>query len=89
MKCTESLLIEIYRAEGKNFVFGVIYRPPNQNVNGFVKIVNEFMAKVSLENKLCYIMGDFNLMNYHSHQLTREFLDIMYSNVFPFDNTPY
>ena len=42
------------------------------------------MAKISKENKICYLMGDFNLnlMNYHSHQSTSEFLDIIYSNMF-------
>jgi hypothetical protein len=36
-------------------------------------------------------MGDFNLnlLNYHSHQFTGEFLDIMYSNVFFFDNSAH
>ena len=84
MECTESLFIEICKAIGKNFVVGVICIPPNQNVNNFVKNVNKLMAKISLENKLCYIMDDFNLnlMNYHSHQLTSEFLDIVYSNMF-------
>ena len=42
------------------------------------------MAKISKENKLCYIMGDFNLdlFNCHSHLFVTEFLDIMYSNMF-------
>ena len=42
------------------------------------------MAKISKENKLFYIMGDFNLdlFNCHSHLFVTEFLDIMYSNMF-------
>jgi hypothetical protein len=42
------------------------------------------MAKISKENKSCYLMGDFNmnLLNYQSHNQTNEFLDIMYSNMF-------
>jgi endonuclease/exonuclease/phosphatase family metal-dependent hydrolase len=42
------------------------------------------MTTISKENKLCYLMGDFNLdlMKYHCHHFTSEFLDIMYSNMF-------
>ena len=42
------------------------------------------MAKISTEDKNCYLMCDFNLnlMNHHSHQLTGAFLDIMYANMF-------
>ena len=42
------------------------------------------MTTISKENKLCYLMGYFNLdlMKYHCHQLISEFLDIMYSNMF-------
>ena len=38
--------------------------------------------KVNKEKKVCHIMGDFSLnpMNYQSHNLTGEFLDMMYSN---------
>ena len=39
------------------------------------------MLKVSRENKVCYLMADFNLnlLNYENRQFTNEFLDIMYS----------
>ena len=64
----ESLFIEIVRPLGKNIVVGVIYRPPNQNVNEFLTKNNELLhvGKISRENKICYLMGDFNLnlMNY-------------------------
>ncbi|CAH3175603.1 unnamed protein product, partial [Porites lobata] len=38
----------------------------------------------SLENKICFLMGDFNinLINYQNHHLTGQFLDGMYSNMF-------
>ena len=42
------------------------------------------MLKISRENKVCYLMGDFNLnlMNYQSSPKTGEFLDSIYSNMF-------
>ena len=43
-------------------------------------------GKMSKENKICYIMGDFNLnlLNQQFHQFTNEFLD-MYANMFLLD----
>jgi hypothetical protein len=57
----ESLFLEIHRAQGKNIVIGVIYRPPNQSVGDFLFAYKELIGKISKENKTCYIMGDFNL----------------------------
>ena len=80
----ESLFVEISRPKVKNVVVGVIYRPPNQNIDEFIIFLNSLTAKISKENKLFHLMGDFNLnlMNHHCHQPTSEFLDIMYSNMF-------
>ena len=82
--CIESLFVEICRPRGENIVIGIIYRPPDQHVDEFIKSTVALMIQISRENKLCYLMGDFNLnlMNYNSHQFTNEFLDIMYSNSF-------
>lgn len=88
----ESLFIEIDRPHEKNIIIGIVYRPPNQNIDEFVKNTNTLMAKISKLNKTCYLMGDWNLnlMNHISHQLTSEFLDIMYTNMFlPLIYSPY
>lgn len=81
---TESLFIEIRRPLSKNIIIGVIYRPPDSNVNDFVQNFNPLLAKIGKENKLSYLLGDFNLnlMNYHSHSLTGEFVDVSYANLF-------
>lgn len=80
----ESLFVEINRSQGKNVIVGVIYRPPNQNINEFINKYNELVTYVSKQNKLCYIMGDFNLdlMKFQDHLATSEFLEGMYSNMF-------
>ena len=80
----ESLFIEVTRPREKNIVVGIVYRPPNQRVDDFVSSNNELLDKISRENKICLLMGDFNvnLMNYQHHQLTGQFLDGMYSNMF-------
>ena len=79
----ESLFIEIRRPLSKNIIIGVIYRPRNSNVNDFVQNFNSLLAKIGKEEKLSYLLGDFNLnlLNYHSHSLTGEF-DVLYANVF-------
>ena len=71
------LSFEISRPHGKNIIGGVIYRPPNQRVGDFVSKHNDLLAKISRENKICFIMGDFNLnlINFQHHQNTGEFLD--------------
>ena len=83
----ESLFVEILRPHGKNIVVGTIYRPPNQTdqrVNDFLSTNNELLEKISRENKICFLMGDFNLnlINFQHHQTTGEFLDGLYSNMF-------
>ena len=62
----------------------MVYRPPNQSVDDFVSSNNELLDKISRENKICFLMGDFNvsLMNYQHRQLTGQFLDGMSSNMF-------
>ena len=60
----ESLFIEIVKPQRKTIVTGVIYRPPNQNVDEFLTMTNELLIKISKENKVCYLMGDFNLRTF-------------------------
>lgn len=80
----ESLFVEICRPRTKNIIVGIVYRPPDQRVDEFIKCNEALMMKVSRENKVCYLMGDYNLnlLNYENHQFTSEFLDIMYSCMF-------
>ncbi len=74
----ESLFTEICRPEGENIIVGVVYRPPNQRVNEFIKNIEIAMTKISKENKLCYLMGDFNL-----DLITYIVINLfMYSNMF-------
>ena len=85
------MFVEVIVPQGKNIIIGDIYKPPNENLNTFVKSFNEVTDKITKENKLCYLMGDFNvnLMNYHRINLTGEFLDNTYSNsLCPLINRP-
>ena len=80
----EPLFVEILRPQGKNIIVGIIYRPPNQGADIFVDNFNEILAKISRENKICYLMGDFNLnlLNHQIHDATGQFLDGLHSCMF-------
>ena len=58
------------------------YRHPNTDVKTFNDYVNQTMQKISKENKLIFLMGDFNvnLLNYESHDETNEFINTMVSH---------
>ena len=83
----ESLFVEIDRTKlikEKNIVIGVIYQPPNTEISHFIEIMKDIMEKIKNENKICYLVGDYNinLINVDSHNLTSEFNEIMYSGGF-------
>ena len=58
---TEDLFIEILNDKTKNKIVGVIYRPPNNNIDLFLEHFDECLNKISQENKEVYIMGDLNI----------------------------
>ena len=75
----------------KNIIIGVIYRPPNTDIEIFNEYLGSNLDKVGHEKKLSYIMGDYNinLLNYDSHTKTALFLDTLYSKSFiPLINRP-
>ena len=79
---TETLFIEIDRPKAKNVVIGIVYRSPDQDVRTFNQFVEDLLSKLTKnENKLIYIMGDFNinLLNEDVHVPTNEFIDMMTS----------
>ena len=57
----ETKFIEIVNNDGKNIIVGVIYRPPNSYFATFESTTNTILEKIDRENKLCYLMGDFNI----------------------------
>ena len=57
----------------------------------YTKCIEDILSAISLENKLSYIMGDFNIniLNSHSHQPTNEFINLMTSNsLYPLISKP-
>ena len=73
----ECIFIEVDKdifSTTRNIILGVIYRPPNTSPTDFLKVLSEIMNKLKRENKLCYLMGDYNLdllknENIYQHQI--------------------
>ena len=61
----ESLFIEIPSSQfamDQNVLVGVVYRPPNTDINGFNVMLNELLTKLKTESrKKIYLTGDFNI----------------------------
>jgi hypothetical protein len=56
----ETMFIEISNPNSKNLIIGVIYRPPNNKIESFENAINNILSKIGKENKIFYLMGDFN-----------------------------
>ena len=67
-----------------NVLIGTIYRPPNSNFRLFIDKMNEALARLAMNKKDCYIMGDFNidLLKYQQHSNTNDFFNTMFSHSF-------
>ena len=84
---SECVFIEIDKeifTRDKNIIVGVIYRPPNSDLDAFNSSISLLLSELMQENKHCYIMGDYNInfLNYENHQRTAEFVDQLHSNSF-------
>ena len=68
----------------KNTIVGIIYRPPDTNIQTFIETLNDVLSKIKSERKLCYLIGDFNinLLNSDTHDQTSNFIDLLYSHSF-------
>ena len=57
---SEVLFIEISLCT-KNIIVGVIYRPPNNNIEIFSESLERNLNKLTNENKHIFLLGDFNI----------------------------
>ena len=78
----ESVFVEIITTVGKNIIIGVIYRPPNNHFDSFETEMNQILGQIDKENKLCYLMGDFNidLLKSESCDYTIRFLEQLFTS---------
>ena len=68
----------------KNSIIGVIYKPPESNIDNFALILNDLLYKINCENKYCNLMGDFNidLLKFHNQNQINNYLNLILSNSF-------
>ena len=74
----ESLFVQVAQHSTKDIILGVIYRPPNTNVNDFVSEMGVILDRIDRENKPCYLMGDFNIDLLNNNSGTESFLNLMF-----------
>ena len=90
----ESVFIEINNEAltiNRNIVIGVIYRTLNTNIKDFNAQIASVLQELRKDEKLVYLMGHYNidLLNSESHDLTNEFVDLVYCNEFlPLSSRP-
>jgi hypothetical protein len=90
----ELIFIEIKKDQFESYrdiLIGVMYRPPNGNLENYNNYLNDFLEIIKTEEKLIYICGDFNinLLNSTTHTDTDNFLNCLYSNsLFPLISKP-
>ena len=77
----ESLFIEIDNSILKNVIIGLIYRPPDSNLDVFYDELDFYLHKIENENKHVFIFGDFNINFLHSssNNTSTDFMQLMYS----------
>ena len=83
----ESTFIEINFPKRRNIVIGCIYRHPSSTlpISTFIdEYIEPMLNKISAENKLCTLMGDFNidLLKIDSNKDSNYFYNIMTSHFF-------
>ena len=83
----ESTFIEIHFPRKKSLVVGCIYRHPSSAIliPEFIDLhLDPILQKIGAENKLCVLMGDFNvdLLKINSHNDSNEFFNNLSSHFF-------
>ena len=80
----EFTFIEIINSKKSNIIVGCVYKHPNMDVFDFNSLINQLLDKISKEQKVIFLLGDFtnDLLNYNEHQPTNEFLDSLTFHTF-------
>ena len=81
----EMLFIQLDKSTfntSQDIIVGIVYRPPNTNIDTFNKLIHEALSSINIKSNLVYVMGDFNidLLKNDSHSQTTDFVNTMYSH---------
>ena len=56
----QTLWVEIKNYKSTNFLCCCLYRHPSTDMSSFIDYINLTLEKVQKENKIVFMMGDFN-----------------------------
>ena len=90
----ETVFIELPKdavGSDKDLVIGIVYKPPNTDVDAFKDCLNVLLDSVKKQNKYSFILGDYNinLLNADKHAPTSDFIDSLFSRHYiPLINKP-
>ena len=88
---TESLFIQVTNSRHKDVIVGVIYKPPNIDVEQFNDNLEHLLKTLTKERRPCYLLGDYNinLLKQDKHLPTKRFIDtILAYGFYPLINKP-
>ena len=88
---SESVFVEIICRQSKNIIVGNVYRAHRTDIDSFNSDLSNCLDRISLENKLCYISGDFNfdILQYDTDNKVNAFVNNFYSHdMFPLIDRP-
>ena len=87
----ESLIVQISQPtiSVKDIIIGVIYKPPNTNVETFLSHFIVVLEKLSKENRPSYLLGDYNIdLLKYNHQCESFLNQILTYGFFPKIDSP-
>ena len=76
----ETLWVD-FNTSDQNILRGVVYRHPKHDFENFTKYLYGILDQIPNSNKMCILLGDFNinLLNSDIHRPTEDFINNMYS----------
>ena len=79
----ESQFIEL-TTKSKNLLVGIVCSPPKSKLDQFNECLAELLQKIDLQNKKCYLMGDFSLdlLKINENKYAKNFINQMFSSTF-------
>ena len=78
----EAFWLEIENKTGANVVTGIIYNHPRKDSSEFIEYLGDTLRKLTKENKLVIISGDFNLdlLAFEKKPIVEEFLNTIFAS---------
>ncbi len=76
---SDSLFIDIELPNGKKLTVGIIYRPPESNLNVFRDKLEEALYTINRKNNNCILMGDFNIDISREDATKNDFINTLHS----------